>query len=75
MPAWQRFAQDIAKYGMKTLAGTERYRPSYDYYVGMSGRARYSPEKAKRELDWHPSDDIEQIVREAIAAPVAEFVK
>ena len=75
VPPWQRFAQDIAKYGMKTLAGTERYWPSYDYYVGMSGRARYSPEKAKRELGWQPSDSVEHIVQEGIAVPVAEFVK
>jgi nucleoside-diphosphate-sugar epimerase len=75
VPAWQRFAQDIAKYGLKTLSGAERYRPSYDYYVGMSGRARYAPDKAKRVLGWRPSDELPHIVEEGIAVPVAEFVK
>lgn len=72
---WKRFVQDIAKYGLKTVAGSERNRPSYDYYVGMSCRARYAPDKAKETLGWRPSADVAHIVREGIAVPVSEFVK
>ena len=75
VPPWRRFVEDIAKYGLKTVAGAERYRPSYDYYVGMSCRARYSPEKAKRSLGWTPSADPAHLVDRGIAVPVAEFVK
>jgi hypothetical protein len=75
VPPWRRFVEDIAKYGMKTMSGAERYRPSYQYYVGMSCRARYSPEKAKRGLGWSPSADPAQVITEGIAVPVAEFVK
>jgi nucleoside-diphosphate-sugar epimerase/predicted dehydrogenase len=75
VPPWRRFVEDIAKYGLKTMSGTERNRPSYEYYVGLSNRARYSPEKAKRRLGWRPSDDRAHVVREGIAVPVAEFVR
>jgi len=75
VPPWRRFVEDIAKYGLKTMAGAERYRPSYDYYVGMSGRARYSPQKAKERLGWSPTSEIDRIVADGIEIPVAEFVR
>lgn len=72
---WQRFVEDIAKYGLKTLSGAEKKIPSLAYYKGMSGRARYSPEKTKRTLGWQPSADRAHVVQEGIAVPVAEFMK
>ena len=73
VPAWRRFVEDIAKYGLKTIAGSERNLPSYAYYVGLSNRARYSPEKTKQRLGWRPRGELAQVVDEGIAAPVAEY--
>jgi predicted dehydrogenase/nucleoside-diphosphate-sugar epimerase len=74
VPAWRRFVEDIAKYGLKTIAGSERNLPSYAYYVGLSNRARYSPEKTKQRLGWRPRGELAQVVDQGIAAPVAEFL-
>jgi nucleoside-diphosphate-sugar epimerase len=74
VPAWRRFVEDIAKYGLKTIAGAERNLPSYAYYVGLTNRARYSPDKTKQRLGWQPRGELSQVVSEGIAAPVAEFL-
>jgi predicted dehydrogenase/nucleoside-diphosphate-sugar epimerase len=68
------FAEDVAKYALKTVGRAPRNLPSYRYYVGLANRARYSPEKTKSRLGWRPAADRATIVREGIALPVAEFL-
>ena len=71
---WLLFAEDIGKYALKTVGRAPRNLPSYDYYVGLANRARYSPEKTKTILGWRPVTDRTLLVNEGIAKPVAEFL-
>jgi len=48
--------------------------PSYGDWEGRSFAATFDCEKARRELDWHPTEDRETLVREGIRVPVDEFL-
>jgi nucleoside-diphosphate-sugar epimerase len=74
-PTWRLFAEDIAKWGIKTLGrNAERRWPSYRYYEGLACRASYSPDRAKQVLDWSPTSDKEVLIQKGIAVPAAEFL-
>lgn len=74
-PPWILFAEDIAKWGIKTLAkASGRRMPSYGYYEGLSCRARYSPDRSKQRLGWTPASDAATLIEKGIAIPVAEFL-
>jgi nucleoside-diphosphate-sugar epimerase len=74
-PTWRLFAEDIAKWGVKTLARhPERRVPSYRYYEGLSCRALYAPNRSKERLGWAPTGDVEVLIQQGIAIPAAEFL-
>jgi hypothetical protein len=74
-PPWRLFAEDIAKWGIKTLArNPERRRPSYSYYEGLSCRALYAPDRSKQRLGWQPTADAAVLIQQGIAVPAAEFL-
>jgi nucleoside-diphosphate-sugar epimerase/predicted dehydrogenase len=74
IPPWRYFLEDIAKYGVKTIArNPERVLPSHAFYVGLSCKSPFSPEKAKQRLGWRPSGDLAHVIHEGIAVPTAEF--
>jgi nucleoside-diphosphate-sugar epimerase/predicted dehydrogenase len=74
-PPWRLFAEDIAKWGIKTLArNPERRRPSYSYYEGLSCRALYAPDRSKQRLGWNPTADAAVLIQQGIAVPAAEFL-
>ena len=65
---------EVIAAALKTVGRAPRNLPSYDYYVGLANRARYSPEKTKTILGWRPVTDRALLVTEGIAKPVAEFL-
>ena len=74
-PTWRLFAEDIAKWGVKTLArNPERRVPSYRYYEGLSCRALYAPDRSKQRLGWAPTADVATLIQQGIAIPAAEFL-
>jgi nucleoside-diphosphate-sugar epimerase/predicted dehydrogenase len=74
-PTWRLFAEDIAKWGVKTLARSpERRMPSYRYYEGLSCRALYAPDRSKERLGWAPTADVAVLIEQGIAVPAAEFL-
>jgi len=74
-PPWRSFAGEVAKYGIKAVARSSELRwPSYADCLGRSGAARFSGEKAKRILGWHPTDDRAILVRVGIQLPAEEFL-
>jgi nucleoside-diphosphate-sugar epimerase len=73
LPAWRLFAQSVAKWGIKLLtARPEHPLPSYRYGDGLSCRASYSADQAKRCLGWVPASDRGVMIERGIAAAVAE---
>jgi nucleoside-diphosphate-sugar epimerase len=68
LPAWQLFAQSVAKWGFRVLAGKpEHPMPSYRYCDGLSCRASYLAERAKRRLGWVPASDARVMIERGIA--------
>lgn len=73
LPAWRLFAQSVAKWGIKLLtARPEHPLPSYRYCDGLSCRASYVADLAKRRLGWAPTSDPGVMIERGIAAAVAE---
>jgi nucleoside-diphosphate-sugar epimerase len=72
-PAWRLFAQGLAKWGLSVLAGRpEHPLPSYRYCDGLSCRASYSADRAKRRLGWSPVADRERMIERGVVLPVAQ---
>ena len=73
LPAWRLFAQSVAKWGIKLLSGApEHPMPSYRYCDGLSCRASYVADMAKRRLAWVPVSDPTVMIDRGIAVAVAE---
>jgi nucleoside-diphosphate-sugar epimerase len=73
LPAWWLFAQSVAKWGIKLLTGrADHPLPSYRYCDGLSCRATYVADLAKRRLGWVPASDPSVMIERGIAVPVAE---
>jgi nucleoside-diphosphate-sugar epimerase len=72
LPAWRLFAQSVVKWGVTVLARkAEHPMPSYRYCDGLSCRATYVADRAKRHLGWAPASDPTVIIERGIAAAVA----
>lgn len=73
LPAWRLFAQSVVKWGIKVLtARPEHPLPSYRYCDGLSCRASYVADLAKRRLGWVPVSDPGVLIERGIAVAVAE---
>ena len=72
LPAWQLFAQSVAKWTLQPLTnGPARPLPSYRYVDGLSCRASYRADHAKSRLGWAPVADRSLMIERGIAWPVA----
>lgn len=72
-PPWRLFAEDVAKWGVKSLSRAKDLRqPSYQYYEGLSCRSTFSPARAKTVLGWTPVSDRATMVERGIALPVRQ---
>jgi nucleoside-diphosphate-sugar epimerase len=72
-PTWWMFARSAAKWGLQALArDPERRLPSYRYIEGLSCRASYKSDLAKRRLEWTPVPDVAKLIERGIAVPVGE---
>ena len=73
IPAWRLFAQSVAKWAFQPLTGgPARPLPSYRYCDGLSCRATYAADHAKRRLGWAPVADRSVLIERGIALPMAE---
>lgn len=73
LPAWRLFVQSVAKWGVRMLAGRpENPMPSYRYCDGLSCRASYVADSAKRRLGWAPTPDVNVVIERGIGAIAAE---
>lgn len=71
LSAWRLFAQSVAKWGFSVLSGrSDHPMPSYRYCDGLSCRASYGAEWAKRRLGWAPISDTAVLIERGIAAAV-----
>lgn len=68
LPAWQLFARSSVKWGIKGLAGGQAPPlPSYRYCEGLSCRASFAADLAKRRLGWAPARDPAVLIEQGIA--------
>jgi nucleoside-diphosphate-sugar epimerase len=75
LPAWRLFAQSVVKWGLRsaTRAHLQPW-PSYRYCDGLSCRATYVSDLAKRRLGWKPASDPAVIIEKGISPPVARSI-
>ena len=74
LPTWWLFARSAAKWGLQTLArNSARRMPSYGYIDGLSCRASYSADLAKKRLAWAPATDAATLIERGIVAPGSEL--
>lgn len=67
LPAWRLFAQSVVKWAFRVLTGKpENPLPSYRYCAGLSCRARYLGDSAKRRLEWAPVSDASVLIERGI---------
>jgi nucleoside-diphosphate-sugar epimerase len=72
LPAWRLFAQSSLKWGFRVLRGRGVHPlPSYRYVDGLSCRATYLADQAKRRLGWSPVSDPATVIERGIGIPVA----
>lgn len=63
LPAWLLFAQSVVKWAFRVLASKpENPLPSYRYCDGLSCRARYLGDSAKRRLGWAPASEASVLI-------------
>ncbi len=75
-PAWRFFAEDMAKFAVKTVGRVpDRRRPSYQDYVGRAARATISGERAKTILGWKPNAEQDKLIRDGIHAAVDDHLR
>ncbi len=69
--AWRLWAQSVVKWLIKLLSfqGVPAW-PSYRYVDGLSCRADYANDQAKRQLAWVPAFDVEVLKEEGIRLAV-----
>ena len=73
LPTWWLFARSAAKWGLQTLArDPARRMPSYGYSDGLSCRASYSANLAKKRLAWAPAADAATLIERGIVVPGSE---
>ena len=74
LPAWWLFSRSAAKWGLQTLArNPARRMPSYRYIDGLSCRASYSADLAKKRLAWAPAADAATLIARGIVVPGSEL--
>ena len=72
LPAWRLFAQSVARWGIKGLAGGQvPPLPSYRYCEGLSCRASFGADLAKRRLGWLPARDPAVLIEQGLAMGLA----
>ena len=74
LPTWWLFSRSAAKWGVQTLTRNPARRlPSYRYIDGLSCRASYSADLAKKRLTWAPAADAATLIERGIVAPGSEL--
>ena len=67
LPAWRLFAQSVVKWGLRVpTRQAEHPMPSYRYCDGLSCRATYAADRAKRLLGWAPTSDTTVMIERGI---------
>ncbi len=67
--------EDIGKYVIKTLGRDPlRKLPSYANWDGRTCAAPFDNSRAKQALNWHPTSDRAQVIRDGIELPARQFL-
>ena len=74
LPTWWLFFRSAAKWGVQTLASNPvRRLPSYRYIDGLSCRASYSADLARKRLEWAPAAGAATLIERGIVVAGSEL--
>ena len=74
-PPWRFYVVDVLKCVVKRVIRHPDQRwPSYRDWESRTQRALYDCSKARRLLNWNPTEDRAEIVRRGIQMPAQEFL-
>jgi nucleoside-diphosphate-sugar epimerase/predicted dehydrogenase len=74
-PPWKLYLLDLAKWVIKRAIRHPDYRlPSYRDWVTRTQRSRYDCSKARKRLNWNPTDTRAEIIEKGIQLPASQFL-
>tara|TARA_R110002049_G_scaffold72490_2_gene187085 strand:- start:89302 stop:91533 length:2232 start_codon:yes stop_codon:yes gene_type:complete len=74
-PIWSFYAMDLMKWSVKTaIRHPERRLPSYHDWESRTQRANFDCTLTRKQLNWQPSTQREQMIRKGIEEPTLAFV-
>ena len=72
-PPWKFYVVDVMKWMVKrAIRHSDRRRPSYRDWETRTQRAHYDCSKARKLLNWNPTDAQAEIIRRGIQLPAQE---
>ena len=72
---WKFYLADVTKWLVKqAIRHPDRRRPSYRDWESRTQRAHYDCSKARRVLNWVPTDEQAEIIRYGIDEPARKFL-
>ena len=73
-PPWKFYVVDVLKWMIKrAIRHPDRRRPSFRDWESRTQRARYDCSKARRLLNWSPTDAPAEVIRRGIEEPAREL--
>ncbi len=73
-PPWKFYVVDVLKWMIKrAIRHPDRRRPSFRDWESRTQRARYDCSKARRLLNWNPTDAPAEVIRRGIEEPAREL--
>jgi nucleoside-diphosphate-sugar epimerase len=74
-PLWKLYLLDLAKWVIKRATRHPDHRlPSYRDWVTRTQRSRYDCSKARKYLNWNPTDARAEIIEKGIQLPASELL-
>jgi nucleoside-diphosphate-sugar epimerase/predicted dehydrogenase len=74
-PPWKLYLLDLAKWVIKrAIRHPDRRLPSYRDWVTRTQRSHYDCSKARRRLNWKPTDGRDEVIEKGIRLPATELL-
>jgi nucleoside-diphosphate-sugar epimerase/predicted dehydrogenase len=74
-PSLRAYTEAMVKWAIKSMGGSDALRPSFSDWRGRTFASPFDCTKARRELEWSPTESRDAMVARGIHEPVDEFFR
>lgn len=74
-PSLRAYTEAMVKWAIKSMGGSDTLRPSFSDWRGRTFASPFDCTKARRELQWAPTESRDTMVARGIHDPVDEFFR